>query len=191
MIRAVIAYALPLLLLGCGGAPFVAGEFAELPDSGSGDSAPPAIDSGSPASDAGRPAPTFDAGVDAPAPIEASTPDSGDALDSGAPPAADAGPPIDPVTYACGSKSADGPAPVATSLQWWASVSVPQMGDGGYTEDYCTPMSLGPGAATFPYTCEGVAAVWGCAQWQATGGSLGCHPSALDPSVLQVDCWIP
>lgn len=203
-----------LALPACGGDPFVAGELA-VDDGGATDSAAIAdsaqLEAGDGASaplpdagarEASAPPPDRDAGAsigdahDAAVLADASSSSDGGtaAFDGGGPPDADAGtlpdagPPPDPVTYACGTQSTDGTTPVASSLQWWASVSVQKAG--GYTEDYCASMSTGT-SATFPYTCEGIASVWDCAHWQAAGGTLGCHPSTVDPGVLQVDCWIP
>lgn len=143
-------------------------------------------DAGKPTADSGSP--ELDSGVDAEAsvpPIEAGRGDTGVATD--------------PVTYACGTKPGDVPPqnlpPNPALLQWWVSLSVQQI-DGGEAEDYCDIMSLGQGVDggsinPFPYTCEGIAAVWDCYHWQGQGGNLGCHPNAINPAVLQVDCWAP
>lgn len=171
---------------------------APTPEAGS------SVDAGGPVIDARAPVEaSLDAGVD----VDANEPtadsgaiDSGAGLDAGQPPeASPPPPPTDPITYACGTQPRDVPPqnlpPNPALLQWWASVSVQQV-DGGAAYDYCNIEGLGQAADggnidPFAYTCEGLATVWDCYHWLGTGGNLGCHPSTLNPAVLQVDCWVP
>ena len=200
---------LALLLTACGGDPFVAGTLDAITAGDAGDlgdalappeAAAPTPEAGS-SVDAGGDAQPRDAGprsdASEPTPDAALPPPDRDASsppEAAAPPdagAVDAAGPTDPIAaYGCGTHANDGTVlPIAAQLQWWASVSV-QQPDGGVGEDYCAVMSTGD-ARTFAYTCEGIASVWSCAQWQSVGGTLGCHPDPINPSIVQVDCWIP